>query len=62
MVKPTESKSPHRPLKQESVGRAVTLKATILRSGHTSSLLRIGAADILIGNSNLREVTGIADL
>jgi hypothetical protein len=62
MVKPVDSKSPHRPLRQDSVGREVKLKATIIRSGHTSSVLKVGANEVTLGNANLREVTGIADL
>jgi hypothetical protein len=62
MVKPVESKSPHRPLRKDSEGRSVTLKATILRAGHVSTSVQIGANIVTLSNSTLRDVSGISDL
>ena len=59
MVKPTDSRSPHRPLRKESEGKEITLKARIITAGHTSSLVQIGDAfQTRIGNSVLRAVSG----
>ena len=62
MVKPTNSTSPHRPLRKDSEGLTVQITATIIRSGHASSVVKIGANEVTLGNANLREVTGEHDL
>lgn len=62
MVKPTESKSPHRPLAKASEGKKVILPAVIVQAGHVSSLIRIGPVDVRIGNSALREAAGDPNL
>lgn len=62
MVKPVESKSPHRPLKQESVGREVTLKATISAPGSKTTALKLDYWTITLPNDLLRKITGEDDL
>lgn len=62
MAKPTDSKSPHRPISKASEGKKVTIPAVIVQAGHVSSLIRIGPVDVRIGNSALREATGQHDL
>jgi hypothetical protein len=58
MVKPVDSKSPHRPLLKASEGKKITLPATVVVAGHVSSVVRIGPVDVRIGNSALREAAG----
>jgi hypothetical protein len=58
MVKPTDSKSLHRPLKKDSEGRKLNLPATIVSAGHVSSVVRIGPVDFRIGNAALRDAAG----
>lgn len=62
MVKPTDSASPHRPIRKESEGLTVRLDAVIVTAGHTSSRIKIGPLEVLIGNAALREASGKYDL
>jgi hypothetical protein len=63
MVKPTDSKSPSRPLKKESAGRVVQLAATISEPGSRTTTLVIGGWwKVTIQNDLLREATGLEDL
>lgn len=62
-MKPSEAKSPHRPIRKENEGRFVSIsKVQIKQAGHTTSLLAIGPLEFRIGNALLREATGLADL
>lgn len=62
MVKPVDSKSPHRPLRKESEGRSIKLPATIVTAGHVSSEVRIGPDDsatvVRLPNALLRLCSG----
>lgn len=62
MSRPVDSTSPHRPLKQASVSRELTLKAKVITAGHVSSVIQIGPLQVRIGNAALREASGDADL
>lgn len=63
MPKPVESAAARRPLKQESRGREVLIRATISEPGSRLTTLTVGSYwTIQLQNDLLRQATGEDDL